>query len=689
MKSTQMKALVILFIMIYSGSARHCSAQELPGQESGSLEMLAAQNENELENDEQLLQLSFLKGRQLNINAVSLEQLSVFSFLTPLQLQSFFQYRHLFGPFISRYELQAVPGWDIITIRRILPFLSVSNDIESAVSWKEIIAEGQSQLLLRTGSVVEKSKGYIPDSVSHKKYSGDPSKFFFRYTYQYRQRLWWGLSGEKDAGEVMGVKKGIDFTGFHVMLRGNGFLRVLAIGDYVVNIGQGLTQWQGLAFGKSGESIQVFRQGNLLAPYRSAGEWNFHRGLAGSFQYGNFELTTFISHRKLSGNLVNDTSVAAISSLSETGYHRTAGELEDRNRVRMICMGANLEYRRGKLQSGINIIQYRFSHQFIPANEPYNYYAFRGKSLLNPGAHYNYHIRNAFFFGEVAKGFKGAAVLQGMIINLHRSIDMSLVYRKIDPGYKAFFASALTEGSNVNNETGFYLGMKFMLSKGWVVSAYADHFHFPWLRFRNDAPSSGQEYLIQVNWTKKRKWETYIRMRYSANPENGQGNVVNETVSKRIFNARVHAELTLNRQLVVASRFDYAVYNKDNHRQFGFAAYADAKYQLAKPSITLSVRSQFFNTDGYESRIYAYERDVLYTYSIPSFFDSGWRYYLQIQGKLPPLRMLKSLTFSWWVRWAQTLYNNKSSIGSGQDEISGNQKSDWKCQLIVNLQKHE
>ena len=247
----------------------------------------------------------------------------------------------------------------------------------------------------------------------------------------------------------------------------------------------------------------------------------------------------------------------------------------------------------------------------------------------------------------------------------------------------------MTDGSNVNNESGFYFGLKFILNARWSVSAYSDHFHFPWLRFRTDAPSSGREYFLEVTRVKKRFLNTSLRVRFGENPENYSGNVMNQVMPKRTLNLRLHAERILNSQLVIASRFDFAGYIKGSQRQSGFAAYADAKYQLTRPSLAFSLRCQFFNTDGYESRIYAYERDVLYTYSIPSFFDKGLRYYLQIQGKLAAPKLFKSLTFSWWIRWAQTLYNNKSSIGSGQDEIDSNHKSDWKCQLIVTRQKHE
>jgi hypothetical protein len=36
---------------------------------------------------------------------------------------------------------------------------------------------------------------------------------------------------------------------------------------------------------------------------------------------------------------------------------------------------------------------------------------------------------------------------------------------------------------------------------------------------------------------------------------------------------------------------------------------------------------------------------------------------------------------SGWVRWAQSIYKNKNTIGSGLDEIAGNKKTEIKIQL--------
>jgi len=81
-----------------------------------------------------------------------------------------------------------------------------------------------------------------------------------------------------------------------------------------------------------------------------------------------------------------------------------------------------------------------------------------------------------------------------------------------------------------------------------------------------------------------------------------------------------------------------------------------------------NIRLQYFKTDGYDSRLYVYENDVLYNYSIPVFYDNGLRYYINFNYNI-------NKQIAIWLRWAQTIYKGKSGIESGLDEIDGNKKT--------------
>ena len=83
----------------------------------------------------------------------------------------------------------------------------------------------------------------------------------------------------------------------------------------------------------------------------------------------------------------------------------------------------------------------------------------------------------------------------------------------------------------------------------------------------------------------------------------------------------------------------------------------------------------YFETDSYDSRIYSFENDVLYSFSIPALFYKGYRYYLNANFDVS-----KKLTL--WARFAQTIQLGATSIGSGLDKINGDQKSEVKLQMM-------
>jgi hypothetical protein len=90
------------------------------------------------------------------------------------------------------------------------------------------------------------------------------------------------------------------------------------------------------------------------------------------------------------------------------------------------------------------------------------------------------------------------------------------------------------------------------------------------------------------------------------------------------------------------------------------------------------MRLQYFESDSYNSRLYAYESDVLYYYAVPAFYDKGIKYYLNIKYTI-----LKKTSL--WIKWAQYIYNNTTAIGSGLDEIAGNKKSEIRILLSANF----
>ena len=653
------------------------------------LENLAGQLETETEDDSFLQSLLQFTKNKININTAGQGEFRELKMLTDLQIQNILKYRQLLGNFISIYELQSVPSVDIETIQNILPYLRVGNIETLGENLRNRFSDGQHSILLRAQQVLETSDGFTrPDSVVNR-YYGSRQRVFFRYKYVYRNLLQYGLTGDKDAGEQFfkgNQKNGFDFYSFHLFARKLGVIKLLALGDYTVNLGQGLIQWQSLAFKKSADITAVKRQADILRPYNSATEYNFQRGAGITLQANHFEATVFGSVRKIDANLQTDTLTSTddfASSIVLSGLHRTPNEILKKNRIEQTGFGGNISYNRVGFHLGVNGVQYNLSTPLLRDVRPYNQYAIQGTMWRNFSADYSYTYRNIHFFGEAAIDKNNSrALLSGLIVSLDPKIDGSLVYRNIDKKYQALYGNAFTEGTYPNNEKGLFAGLTIKPIPAIRLDAYADAFSFPWLRYRVDAPSTGSDYLVQLTYKPNKQVEVYTRFKNESKAINitGLNLATRQPIIRPRKNWRTQVSYKLNREFTLKNRVEILWYDarEKARSERGFMTYFDIGYKPMSKPYALSGRLVYFETDSYDSRIYAFENDVLYSFSIPAFFGKGFRYYLNVNYDAT-----KKLTV--WARFAQTIQRGATSVGSGLDKITGDTKSEVKLQLMYRL----
>jgi hypothetical protein len=263
----------IIIFLISSGLIGHAHTQIHPPSEPNEpppvieqqLESLTESNQDvETEDDSYLQELHHFISDPINLNNADEGQLQELKLLTPIQISNLISYRNLLGKFIDIYELQAIPDWDVALIQRIRPYITVASNVEIFNTLGSRLKNGRQSLLLRGAQVFEKSKGYLlnPDSAASF-YAGSPQKILMRYKYIFKNLLQYGITSEKDAGEQFfkgAQKNGFDFYSAHFFVRNLGIIKSLALGDFTVNLGQGLTQWQGLAFKKGSDVLNIKRQ---------------------------------------------------------------------------------------------------------------------------------------------------------------------------------------------------------------------------------------------------------------------------------------------------------------------------------------------------------------------------------------------------------------------------------------------
>ena len=635
--------------------------------------------------------LRYFAKHKININRASREDMEDLGLLNEIQIDNLLRHIKKNGALVSLYELQSIDGFDIPTIYTILPYIKISGD-ENRKTWNlnEILNHSKNTLLIRYTSILQEQEGYKPISDSaltlspNSRYLGSDYKLYTRYKFAYYNMLSFGITAEKDYGEEFfkgSQKQGFDFYSAHFYIKDIGPFKALAIGDYSLQFGQGAVLWSGLAFGKSAEAVNIKKSGKGIIPYTSVDENLFFRGVAMQFSKKTFSYYVWLSYKDRDANVKNTNDSTSmeefvISNLQESGLHNTQSSVANKNQVAEFITGMRLESTIKKIKLVTTGYYTHFSHSVLPVNSLYKLYDFSGNENINLGLDYSYIIKNANIFGEfgISKSL-GKAFVNGIMVAPDRYFTVSLLHRYIEPNYHVFFASAFQENSTVKNEHGLYLGNELKFSRKWRFNSYVDMFSFPWLKYGIDSPSNGIELLAQINYRPTKRAEFYFRYKQK-NKEIGNniGYVsILEPTLKRTY--RINASFPISESITLKSRAEYLTYKKGNNAtKDGFLIYQDINYRKPGSKISFSARYALFDTDTYDERIYAYENDVLYGYSIPGFYNKGSRVYLMIRWSAH-----KNLDF--WMRIANTNYINKNIIGSGLEKIENSSKTELKIQM--------
>lgn len=683
-------SLAFLFLCCSLGSI----AQEKSEVVQQRIEFIAEQLESEdIDLTNVVEQLNYYFDHPLNLNGATAEELEDLNLLSAVQINDLLLHVKLFGKLISIYELQSLEYWDLQTIQLVRPFVRVDDKLDNLhISWKEAIDQGNYEAFLRYQTTPQEKSGYenVPDSIlqsSNSYYYGNSDRYYSRLRYTYRTNISIGVTGEKDAGEQFfrgAQKNGFDFYSFHAYFKGGKYIKAVAIGDYQVQIGQGLNLWSGYAFGKTADVTNIKKTANPLKAYTSVDEARFMRGAAFDLGWKSFSLLSFASVKKVDASVLADSlydDLEYVSSINLSGLHRTNSEIAKKDALTEKIIGSNLRYRNRNFQLGIAGVYQGYDKAFNKSVAPYNQFDFRGKNMLSLSADYSWVFKNFNFFGETARSsYSGEwANLHGVLFSLDSRASFSLLYRNYQKGYQTFYNTGFSEGSNTQNEKGIYAGLKLKLSSAWSLNSYIDLFAFPWMKYQVDGPSVGHEIMVQASYKPNKILEIYGRYREQVRQKNSRDSdgTITELEDVLQRNYRLNVSYAVSEFFTIKSRLEYVTINRpSNTPEKGMILTQDILFKPKNLPFDLSLRYALFDTDSYDSRLYTYENNALYVFAVPAYYYQGSRFYALVRYSF-----LRHCDL--WVRYGVFKYNNRSTIGSGAEEIKGSVKTDITLQLRI------
>jgi len=646
---------------------------------------IAAYGEEDQDFDHLLEILEELAENPVYINDASFEDVARIIWLTEFQINSLLDHVKRYGVILSHYEIATLFGFTPELTQTLIPFVSLEKKPDPVkLNPGRALRYGRNRLIVTTQRVLEDQEGYIrPDTVANR-YAGSPIRANVRYLFSYANQLFFGITAAKNAGEPFFRKNnpyGFDFYSAHFQLNTSGRLKTLALGDYRADFGQGLILWSGMNFGKSAMTLNAMRFNAGLRRYGSLDKNRFMRGAGVTLRLEPMDVSLFYSRKAIDATVtVRDENGKAtqVSSFPTDGYHRTPTEIVRKRAAMEQIVGTNISIRRTNWHIGATAVYYDFDVTVVPNTYIYNHFAFTGRSNSNYSIDFRFRLGDAILYGEHALAQNGAwAMLYGAQMLIGERLVTNILYRSYAKDYHARYGGALGESSINNNEEGFFAGWNLNLGGQWRVSSYYDIFRFPWLRYRADAPTFGHDAMMQVDYTPVRNTKMYIQARYREREENTTETTIRTVTHIKTASVKMVISHQIREGFGTGNHLEIKNYSKESATSKGYFLSQDIYFTFNtfnRYPLRITLRYAFFDTDDYDSRIYSYENDLLYAFSIPAFHYQGARMYALFRYTLD--------NFDLRFKYAATRYTNRTEIGSGLNRIRGNRHSEVKGQIV-------
>ncbi|MDP4220257.1 MAG: hypothetical protein Q8896_07455 [Bacteroidota bacterium] len=436
----------------------------------------------------------------------------------------------------------------------------------------------------------------------------------------------------------------------------NVALAKCVLGDYSLSFGNGLLFASGYSqLPSHGANLNVMPRAGGIEPYVSSSSFRYFRGAAGEISAGIFSLSGFYSERMIDATI--DSNVA--TSISSTGYHRTAAELARRDALQSTVIGEHFSITplnsNNYFSIGASGYTLSYNKPIMPVDS--TSLGFRGMHHSMVSIDMHGILSFLSWSGEYAQMNSDAGKAHALAISLLGApleiLEISMNYRELPSTFISPFGGTFgINASDVQNETGWYLGSKLTLLPRvlWVyasgnfsrsLSIGTGMLHYSDLRI------GGKYSMHSIPLQLLFELRTYGRgMLFS---------LAGDSLSKTSL--RLDADLVVSSSihLGVREEIEQFISQHDNTKSNGNLIGVKIRYAPIR-ELTIGSGIIFFHADSYAARFYSNEADFPGAAVFVALYGTGYRYYLQCAGTI-----LNSLVLE--ARIAETDY---ASIPGGQ-----------------------
>lgn len=567
-----------------------------------------------------------LSERPVRINSADESEISRLFFLTDFQVKSLAEYVHSTGRIFTKYEIASITGFDRSLAEIITPFISLESPGHSG-----------KDTTYMNGSLI--SNFSLKSNRGDTTFPGPPWKALCRFSFS-AGKISGGITAEKDAGEklISGKPPLPDFFSANLAWTGTGIIRKVIIGDFSARFGTGIGLNTGLRTGMSLTQSGYISGNDEIRPYSSTCEYGFFRGIAGQLKAGRTTVSLFFSADKSDAAIdtVPDGNTKFIRTFYRTGLHNTNSSLLSKDVISEFSYGMNILIDLNKMRAGFLFTGNRFSAAArINDDDPEELFDFKGSDNYNASLYYKTGSGKIILFGELcADRSKRKAFVQGLAFRPDSRLTINTVYRSYDPGFSSFHGKGILGSSSGDNIRGLFGNFIFEAAKHLFISAGCDLRQYPWLSYRCSCPSTSVRSEVRVKYLPLENLVfegLFSCRRYQYDDPEAGGVKKQHNLITNSFKASVRYSPAEN--LTIATRVDYKTGGYESVSR-GTMLVQDIRYRLRVPALSLWLRYCIFKTGSWDSRLYTYENDLVYSFSVPAFSGTGERMYMMLDWQM-------------------------------------------------------
>jgi hypothetical protein len=567
--------------------------------------------------------LAWLRASPLDLNKASAEEFRLIPGVTAGDAAALVAVRKAGKRFSSIIQLRdvGVRGADLYML--LYPFVIVAGTDQPVLWTRSRIGQ---RLQRRTG-------------VEDPEYLGSPPGGLVQVRFVPLHNIVVGIQAGKDAGERMGD----GFLSGYVEARALFSVAHVVVGDYGVEYAEGLVLGAGTRQALAGGVlVSGSTGGGGIVPHRSTAEEGFMRGVAASVSLplmaGEFTAAAFLSRRKKSASFDDN---GAITVFQADGLFRTASEVDRRENYTETVLGGRVAWAwPGGVDLGFTVCVSHLDRPVV-AKDPT---MFAGTKQQSVGADVMWRAGPLTIGAECARA-RDLAVAVSAHLLFARGWEVGVHLRDYAEDFQNRFGGGYGRGGETRNERGIRVVWNF-LPEPWIrCSGSMEHYARPWRTAFDRMPSGGS--LFRLLWSVKvhRRCDldvlmSFNRLEHTVNLTDGAQRSVFPMGELRQERFRATCILKVFQNLLIRGRGEYSrVTNQKSGLDERGILMSEEVRLVPSSALSIAARVTFFQSDGYDSRLYEYESDMEGVYSMPPLYGQGRRWMILL--KYAPVRQFR------------------------------------------------